>query len=371
VAHKAIDDLLAPFAAEVERVVVSAIAGMAGGALFDVRAGVDTEVIDEVRFSGRFASRAKAVQWERSSRRARWHRRTRQTGKTMKCEELLAALNQYVDGEMDPGICEPFQEHLKGCNPCQIIVDNIRQTIQLYRNEQRFELPPTLHQRLGRLLREQWKGKSDEDRPLVRQAAAGDFAAMESLLVKYERQVYAVALRIVQQHQDAEEVAQQTFLSVIEHLDEFREESQFRTWLLRIATNHALALLRKRAVRAAVSIDERDSGDGYEGIPHPEYIAAWRETPEAIALRRETRQYVDEALATLHEKYRVVFVLRDIEELSTRETAEILAISQEAVKVRLLRARLMLRERLTRRFGDDTTRVEPHDHQGAAKQPPS
>ena len=280
----------------------------------------------------------------------------------MKCEELLAALNEYVDGELDPAICDPFQEHLKGCNPCQIVVDNIRQTIRLYKAEEQFELPPTLHRRLGRLLREQWKGKSDADRPLVEQAKAGDFAAMESLVAKYERQVFGVARRIVQQHQDAEEVVQQTFLSVLEHLGEFREESQFRTWLLRIAANHALALLRKRAVRAGPSLDDRDSDNTYEGIPHPEYIAVWRDMPEEIAMRRETRQHVDDALVTLGEKYRVVFVLRDIEELSTRETAEILGITQEAVKVRLLRARLMLRERLTRLFGDETTRLAPHDH---------
>jgi RNA polymerase sigma-70 factor (ECF subfamily) len=280
----------------------------------------------------------------------------------MKCEELLSALNQYVEGEVDPAICEPYQEHLKGCNPCQIVVDNIRQTIKLYRAEEQFELPPTLHQRLSRVLRERWKAKSDEDRSLVRQAKVGDFAAMDALLAKYERQVYGVARRIVQQHQDAEEVAQQTFLSVIEHLGEFREESQFRTWLLRIATNHALGLLRKRAVRAGPSIDGRDPDDTYEGIPRPEFIAAWRETPEEIAVRRETRQHVEDALATLDEKYRVVFVLRDIEEFSTRETAEILGITQETVKIRLLRARLMLRERLTRLFGDESSRVAPHDH---------
>ncbi len=163
----------------------------------------------------------------------------------MKCEELLAALNQYVDGELDPGICSPFEEHLKGCDPCRIVVDNVRQTIRLYRVEEPFELPDALHERLRGVLRARWKGKRDEDRPLVAEAKAGDFAAMEKLLLKYERQVYGVARRIVQQHQDAEEVAQQTFLSVIEHLDTFREESQFRTWLLRIATNHALALLRK------------------------------------------------------------------------------------------------------------------------------
>ncbi len=278
----------------------------------------------------------------------------------MTCEELLAVMNEYVDGDLEPGICESFQEHLKGCNPCQVVVDNIRQTIKLFQADRQYELPPALHERLSRALREQWKGKDDEDQPLIDRAKAGDFAAVESLLLKYERQVYGVGQRIVQQHQDAEEVTQQTFLSVIEHLPEFREESRFRTWLLRIATNHALALLRKRAVRAGPSLDAQDSGDNYEGIPHPEYIAVWRETPEAIAERRETRQYIDEALATLNEKYRVVFVLRDIEELSTRETADILGLSVEAVKVRLLRARLMLRERLTRLFGDESTRVAPH-----------
>jgi RNA polymerase sigma-70 factor (ECF subfamily) len=280
----------------------------------------------------------------------------------MNCEELLAALNQYVDGELDPGICRPFEEHLEGCNPCQVVVDNIRQTIKLYRAHQPYELPSTLHQHLSRVLRERWKAKVDSDQPLIERAKAGDFAAMESLLLKYERQVYGVGRRIVQQHQDAEEVTQQTFLSVIEHLGEFREESQFRTWLLRIATNHALALLRKRSVRAGPSLDDTASEDTYEGIPHPEYIAVWRETPEEIAVRRETRQYVDEALACLNEKHRVVFVLRDIEGLSTREAADILGISVEAVKVRLLRARLMLRERLTRVFGDESTRVAPHDH---------
>jgi RNA polymerase sigma-70 factor, ECF subfamily len=280
----------------------------------------------------------------------------------MKCEELLAALNQYVDGDLDPAICDSFQEHLRDCNPCQIVIDNIRQTIKLYKADERFELPVTLHQRLDRALRERWKGKADVDRAAIQRAKEGDFAAMESLLLKYEQQVFGVARRIVQQHQDAEEVTQQTFLSVLEHLNEFREQSQFRTWLLRIATNHALALLRKRAVRAGPSVDDRDAEETYERVPHPEYIAVWRETPEEIAMRRETRQLIDEALAELDEKYRLVFVLRDIEGLSTRETADILAISIEAAKVRLLRARLMLRERLTRLFGDEATRVAPHDH---------
>ena len=224
---------------------------------------------------------------------------------------------------------------------------------------------PALHDRLSRVLRERWKAKIDEDRRLVEQAKAGDFAAMESLLVKYERQVYGVGRRILGQHQDAEEVAQQTFLSVIEHLGEFREESQFRTWLLRIAANHALALLRKRSVRAGPSLDQPGAQDSYAGIPHPEFIAAWRESPEELAMRKETRQAVDDALSDLDEKYRLVFVLRDIEGLFTRETADVAGISVEAVKVRLLRARLMLRERLTRLFGNESARVAPHE-QGAS-----
>ena len=277
----------------------------------------------------------------------------------MKCEELLAALNQYVDGELDPGVCDAYREHLDGCNPCQIVIDNIRQTIKLYRAEEQFELPDSLHRQLVELLRDRWQAKAD-DRALVAQAKAGDFAALESLISKYERQVFGIARRIVKQHQDAEEVVQTTFLSLLEHLGEFREESQFRTWLLRIATNHALALLRKRAVRAGPSLDAHKDDD--EGTPHPDYIAVWHELPDDVAMQRETRRHVDAALAELDEKYSVVFVLRDIQELSTRETAEILGLSQEAVKVRLLRARLMLRERLTRLFGDPATRVAPHDH---------
>jgi RNA polymerase sigma-70 factor, ECF subfamily len=279
----------------------------------------------------------------------------------MKCEELLAALNQYVDGEVDPAVCDSFQAHLADCNPCQIVIDNIRQTITLYKAKEEFALPVELHERLSRVLRDRWK--ADEDQTLVNRAKGGDYAAMESLLTKYERSVFSTAYRIVQQHQDAEEVAQKTFLSVIEQFDKFREESRFRTWLLRIATNNALELLRRRKVRAGPSLDNAGPEDGFENVPHPQYIAVWRETPEQLALRRETRQQIDEALAELDPKYRVVFILRDIEDLSTRETAETLGLSQEAVKVRLLRARLMLRERLTRLYGDESTQVAPHRHE--------
>jgi RNA polymerase sigma-70 factor (ECF subfamily) len=205
--------------------------------------------------------------------------------------------------------------------------------------------------------------RTDDDLPLVRRAREGDFAAFEGLVERYERRIYSLARRIVGQAQDAEEVVQQTFLSVIEHLEDFREEALFSTWLTRIATNHALALLRKRAQQRTVPLADNRTDDGDQDVPHPEYIAQWQETPEQIASRRETRQLLDEALGQLDEKYRLVFLLRDVEGLSTSETAETLDISPANVKVRLLRARLMLRELLTRQFGDEATRVFPgHKH---------
>jgi len=203
----------------------------------------------------------------------------------------------------------------------------------------------------------------DEDRELVERAQGGDFASFESLVGKYERRVYHLAARIVGQSHDADEVVQQTFLSLIEKLKSFRQEARFSTWLTRVATNHALALLRRRSRRRTVPLAEDRSAETDDVPPHPEYIAQWRETPEQIAARRETRQILDAALDELDEKYRLVFLLRDVERLSTSETAETLGISVANVKVRLLRARMMLRERLTREFGDEGTRLfRGHEH---------
>ncbi len=203
---------------------------------------------------------------------------------------------------------------------------------------------------------------AEEDSQLVRRTRAGDFEAFESLVAKYERRLYGLALRIVRHVQDAEEVVQQTFVSVIEHLEGFREESSFYTWLMRIATNNALALLRKRTNRPTVPLRDDRSSESYDDLPHPEFIAQWRETPDQIAQRNETARLLAEALDELDEKYRLVFVLRDVEGLSTAETAAALQITEANVKVRLLRARLMLREKLTRAFGDEAARLEPHRH---------
>ena len=172
-----------------------------------------------------------------------------------------------------------------------------------------------------------------------------------------------MAVRIVGQRQDAEDVTQQTFLSLIEHMDSFRGESSVATWILRIATNHALKVLRKRRGLPTVAWDESTDEDSYSALPHPEFIARWSATPETLAQQAEVREQIESALTTLDEKYRLVFVLRDIEGLSVRETAESLELTEATVKVRLLRARLMMREQLTRAFGDESTRLFPdHEH---------
>jgi RNA polymerase sigma-70 factor (ECF subfamily) len=200
---------------------------------------------------------------------------------------------------------------------------------------------------------------------LFRRAQQGDFAAFEVLVDRFQPRVYGLARRIVGQAEDAEDVTQQTFLSVIEHLNQFRGESAVATWVLRIATNHALKVLRKRRGLPTVPLESvADPDDSSAPLPHPDYIAQWRDNPEDLAQRAEVRQLVEQALADLDDKYRTVFVLRDIEGLTVKETAEVLGLGESNIKVRLLRARLQLRERLTRALGDEATRMFPtHAHE--------
>ena len=203
------------------------------------------------------------------------------------------------------------------------------------------------------------------DAALVCRARAGDLTAFETLTTRYERQVYSLALRMLRQVQDAEDVTQQTFLSALEHLEGFRGEASFSTWLLRIATYAALKVIRKRKGLDTVSLEEAtDSSDEGGPVPHPEYIADWRQSPAELAQKNEIQRLLDEALAQLDEKHRFVFLLRDVEGMSVKETAAALGLTEANVKVRLLRARLQLRERLTRFFGDPARRIEvqPHDH---------
>jgi RNA polymerase sigma-70 factor, ECF subfamily len=198
---------------------------------------------------------------------------------------------------------------------------------------------------------------------LIRRAKAGDFAAFQQLITSLQPRVYGLTFRILQQAQDAEDATQQTFLALIEHIADFREESSVATWVLRIATNYALKILRKKRTVKMVSMSDVTPEDSYSNIPHPEFIAPWSQTAEEIVQQAEVQTELEKALQELDDKYRLVFVLRDVEGLSVRETAEALQLTESTVKVRLLRARLALRERLTKKFGDAMQVMTPnHNH---------
>jgi RNA polymerase sigma-70 factor (ECF subfamily) len=188
---------------------------------------------------------------------------------------------------------------------------------------------------------------------LVAQARQADTTAFGELVRRYEGKIFRLAQHITQNREDAEDVLQETFLKAYEHLDQFKGDSKFYTWIVRIAVNQALMKLRRRKTDKSVSLDETiDTGE--DTITRE--IAAWDEDPEQRFSRDELGGILDTAIQSLEPPYRSVFVLRDIDELSTEETAEALGLSVPAVKSRLLRARLQLREKLTRFFkrkGDD------------------
>jgi RNA polymerase sigma-70 factor (ECF subfamily) len=187
----------------------------------------------------------------------------------------------------------------------------------------------------------------DPEAPLLALARQGDVRAFSELVKKYERKIYRMARNILQNDEDAEDVLQETFLKAFEHLDSFQGQSKFYTWVTRIAVNESLMKLRKRKTDRTVSIDESIETDE-ESIVRE--IAVWDGDPESKYSQAELKDILDKAIAGLKPIFRTVFVLRDVEELSTEETAEALGLSVAAVKSRLLRARLQLREKLTRTF---------------------
>ena len=193
----------------------------------------------------------------------------------------------------------------------------------------------------------------DDEAAIVAQARLGNTGAFNELLRRYERKIFRLALHITQNREDAEDVLQESFLKAYEHLDQFQGQSKFYTWIVRIAVNQALMKLRKRKSDRSVSLDETiDTGE--DNLTRE--IAAWDENPEQKYSRDELQRILTSAIDGLAPIYRAVFVLRDIDGLSTEEAAEALDLSVPAVKSRLLRARLQLREKLTRFFkrkGDD------------------
>lgn len=184
-----------------------------------------------------------------------------------------------------------------------------------------------------------------DDLALVQRVLAGDRRAFEPLVRRHERRVYRVALAILGNPEDAEEAMQDAFIRALRHLGQFRRESRFTTWLTRIAVNEAI---RKRGNRqSTVPLPETSSEN--ESFA-PARFEFWEENPEQLYGRQELRAIVENAIQSLPEIYREAFVLRDVEGMSAEEAADALGVSIPALKSRLLRARLMVREALAQKL---------------------
>jgi len=182
---------------------------------------------------------------------------------------------------------------------------------------------------------------------LVQAARAGDLEAFGQLVKLYDRNVFRIAQHITHNEEDAQDVVQEAFLKAYTNLEQFQGNSKFYTWLVRIAVNEALMKLRKRRNSKTVSLDEDVETE--EGSM-PREVADWSPNPEQIYGQTELGDILKKTIQGLSPAFRTVFVLRDVEGLSTEETAETLSLSVPAVKSRLLRARLQLRERLGKHF---------------------
>jgi RNA polymerase sigma-70 factor, ECF subfamily len=187
-------------------------------------------------------------------------------------------------------------------------------------------------------------GENVAELALIERVCAGDKAAFYDLVRPYERAVYVSAFSILQNEADAEEVAQEAILKAFTHLKSFRRESKFSTWLIQIAVNESRMRLRKNRKHLYESIE--DGADSEEGDYIPKDFADWREIPSEELERGRLKKALQAAIAGLRPKYREVFVLRDVEEMSIAETAKALGITEAAVKTRLLRARLQMRDAL-------------------------
>ena len=186
----------------------------------------------------------------------------------------------------------------------------------------------------------------DDEPVLVAAAQTGDVEAFETLVGRYERKIFRLTQNITQNREDAEDAMQESFLKAFEHLAEFQGNSRFYTWLVRIAVNQALMKLRRRRPNQ-VSLDE-DVDTGEDTISRD--VEDWGPSPEDRYEQSELSGILSQVIGDLDPSFRIVFQLRDIEELSTEETAEALGLSVPAVKSRLLRARLKLRQKLNRYF---------------------
>jgi RNA polymerase sigma-70 factor (ECF subfamily) len=185
------------------------------------------------------------------------------------------------------------------------------------------------------------------DLELVEQAKAGHLDAFDELVNRHERKIFRLTQHITGNREDAEDALQDSFLKAFSRLSQFQGDSQFYTWLVRIAVNESLMRLRKRKAHPTFSLDEPVETDD-DLMPRDH--GSWEANPEQLYAQQELREILDRAVQSLSPIFRTVFLLRDIEQLSTEETAEALELSVPAVKSRLLRARLQLREKLSKNF---------------------
>ena len=204
---------------------------------------------------------------------------------------------------------------------------------------------------------------ADKDAPLIERIIAGDQAAFTELVRRYEGKVYQLALRLTGNQMDANDVIQEVFLSVYQKLHTFRGQAAFSSWLYRITANASFAKLNQRKRAAAVSID--DVLPAVEGQSPGGTFSEWSQKPDTILFNKEARAALEKAINDLPEEFRTVVILRDVENQSNQEVAEILNLSVAAVKSRLHRARRALR----RTLGEYLDRQEGSSGRVAATKP--
>jgi RNA polymerase sigma-70 factor, ECF subfamily len=190
---------------------------------------------------------------------------------------------------------------------------------------------------------------SSFEQDLIARVQAGQADAFYELVRPYERAVFLSALSLTRNDADAEEVAQEAMLKAFKYIGGFRREAKFSTWLIQIAINEAKMKIRKNRRHLYDSIEESQMSDDGDYIPKD--FADWREIPSEALERKELRDALASALNSLPEKYRTVMMLRDVQQLSIAETAQVLGISEANVKTRLSRARLQMRDALAPGFG--------------------
>lgn len=186
-----------------------------------------------------------------------------------------------------------------------------------------------------------------DDVALVHASKNGDVTAFGELIKRYDRKLLRIAQHLTRNREDAEDAVQEAFLKAFQHLDQFREDAKFSTWLIRIAWNESLLKLRKRRLTREMSIDD-DFQSEEDNLPTD--VVDWAPNPEQLYRASELREILHRTLQKLRPGLRVVFVLRDIEGLSLEQTAEALDLSVAAVKARSWRARMQLRNRLSKYF---------------------